>query len=107
MNRQRENSFRNALEKLTEVIPEGVIFVNENNKIVTANLIAKMYLGTLESGKSIEVVDSTLAEFIVKNIDSGSINRVELENYNIWCDAAPVYDNDGVYIGTLVVMYNN
>jgi transcriptional regulator with PAS, ATPase and Fis domain len=107
VNNGKENSFRIVMEKLTEIIPEGTIFVDENNQIITANLIAKMYLGIFESGKSIEVVDSALAEFIVKNIDSRSINRIKLEDHNVWCDVAPVYDNDGVYIGTLVVMLNS
>ncbi|MEG6615039.1 PAS domain-containing protein [Peptococcaceae bacterium 1198_IL3148] len=102
-----EKAYRNVLEKLMEITREGVVFVDENNQIVTANLIAKMYLGNLDSGKSIEGLDAKLAEFIIKNIDSRSINRFKLESYHILCDVAPIYDNDGVYIGTLIVMFDH
>lgn len=101
-----EKAYRNVLAKLMEITREGVIFVDENNQIVTANLFAKMYLGNLDSGTSIEGLDSKLAEFIIKNANSQSINRFKLKSYHILCDVAPIYDNDGAYIGTLIVMFN-
>lgn len=107
VNVSEEKSFKNVFQKLLEVIPEGVIYVDEKNEIVTANLMAKCHLGTLDHGKGIEAVDTTLAEAIRKNIDSHSINRIELTSYHTWCDIAPVYDSDGVYIGSLIVLWNN
>lgn len=103
-NNSEEKAFKSVLEKLVEILPQGIIFVDKNNDIVTANLMAKCYLGNLDIGKNMEVVNPELAEFICKNIDSRSINRIKLTGHDIWCDAAPVYDNDGVYTGTLVIL---
>lgn len=104
VNTAEEQTFRNVLDQLIEMIPEGIIYVDKNNEIVTANLMAKVYLGSLDSGYSIEVIDSGLAECIHKNIDSKTINRMKLSSHDLWCDFAPVFDNDGVYIGTLIVL---
>lgn len=106
VNTDEEKSFKNVFNKLVKIIPEGIIYVDKNNEIVTANLMAKCYLGALDKGKSIEVIDPSLAEFICKNIDSRTINRIKLTSHDIWCDIAPVYDHDGVYTGTLLVLLN-
>ncbi|MBM7854872.1 PAS domain-containing protein [Desulfohalotomaculum tongense] len=106
-NTDEQKALRNVLDKLVEIIPEGIIYVDKNNEIITANLMAKCYLGALDRGKSISVIDSSLAEFICKNIDSRTINRIKLTAHDVWCDVAPVYDDDGVYTGTLLVLLNN
>ncbi|MTI80955.1 MAG: PAS domain-containing protein [Firmicutes bacterium] len=106
VNTDEDKAYRNVMEKLVEIIPQGVVYVDKNNEIVTANLMAKCFLGALEQGKGIEVVDSTLAESIRTNINSRNINRIKLPDHDIWCDISPVYDNDGVYTGTLLMLLN-
>lgn len=106
-NASKQKSYQHVFDKLLQVIPEGVIFVDEDNIIVQANLMAKCYLGSLDRGKSIETVDVELAEAIRKNINTRSFSRTEIKAHNLWCDIAPVYDHDGVYIGSLIVLLSN
>jgi transcriptional regulator with PAS, ATPase and Fis domain len=107
VNASEQQSYKHVFSKLLQTIPEGIIYVDENNIIVTANLMAKCYLGSLDRGKSIESLDSELANAIRKNINTQSFSRVEIKAHNFWCDIAPVYDHDGVYIGSLIVLLNN
>jgi len=101
---KEEKNFRIVLNKLVDIIPEGVVYVDKNHEISAANLMARCYLGNLEKGTSIDVVDPRLAEFIYENIGSGAVKRVGLSLYDLSCEISPVYDDDGVYAGTLVVL---
>ncbi|HBV98362.1 MAG: histidine kinase [Peptococcaceae bacterium BICA1-7] len=104
---KEEKNFRIVLNKLVDIIPEGVVYVDKNHEISAANLMAKCYLGNLEKGTSIDVVDPRLAEFIYENIGSGTVKRLGLTLYGLSCEISPVYDDDGVYAGTLVVLLND
>ncbi len=104
---EQEKIFGHAFNKLVEVVPEGVIYVDKNNEIAAANLMANYYLGNLDYGKNIATVDSQLAEFIRDNLDSRAVNRIALTAHNVICDIAPVHDSDGVYVGTLIMLTDN
>lgn len=96
-----------ALSRLMEVLPQGVVFVDRNHKVIQANLMARYYLGSLETGISIDAVDPELAGFIYRNMGARSIKRVCLTSRNLTGDVAFVYDDDGVYSGTLVLLNEN
>ncbi|MFZ5643522.1 MAG: PAS domain-containing protein [Bacillota bacterium] len=101
---KEEKNFRIVLNKLVDILPEGIVYVDKNHEISAFNLMARCYLGNLEKGTSIDVVDPRLAEFIYENIGSGTVKRVGLTLHDLWCEISPVYDDDGVYSGTLVVL---
>lgn len=104
VNVKEEKTYGMAFARLLEIIPEGVMFVDKNHEVAAANFMARCYLGNMEKGTSIDVVNPSLAEFIYDNISSLSVRRMELSPHNILCEIAPVYDDDGVYAGTLVVL---
>jgi PAS domain-containing protein len=106
LNVKEERTFRIALNKLMEIIPEGAVFVDKNHEVAAANLMAKCYLGNLDRGAGIDVVDPVLADFIYENIGSGPVKRMEISD-GLLCEIAPVYDDDGVYAGTLVLLLIN
>lgn len=103
-NVKEEKTYRNVLSRLVETIPEGVVYVDKNFEVVAANLMAKLYLGNIETGTNIYSVDPGLAAEINNHIGSRSVIRTGLSNYDLPCEIAPVYDDDGVYAGTLVVL---
>ncbi|WP_235695494.1 PAS domain-containing protein [Desulforamulus hydrothermalis] len=94
------------LDKLIDALPQGIVFVNKNHEIALANLIAKCYLNNLVPGTSIEVVDRNLAAFIYNQIDSRTTHRLSLSD-SLNCEVTPVYDDDGIYAGTLIMLLNN
>ncbi|AQS59243.1 cache domain-containing protein [Desulforamulus ferrireducens] len=96
-----DTSISHVMDKVFESIPQGIIFVNKQHEISQANLIAKCYFANLIKGISIELVDRELADFIYKNIDSGSVKRVQLSS-GVTCEVTPVHDEDGIYVGTVV-----
>ena len=104
VNVKGERTFKNVLQRLFEIIPEGAVFVDKNHEVAYANLMAKCYLGSLEKGTGIDVVDPGLAAFIYENIGSRSVQRMELPGCHLLSEIASVYDDDGVYAGTLVVI---
>ncbi|AEG60272.1 PDC sensor domain-containing protein [Desulforamulus ruminis] len=93
-----------VLDKLIDMLPQGILYVDKNHEISFVNLMAKCYLGNINKGTSIEVVDQELAGLIYNQIDSGEIKRSELPASGLACEIAPVYDDDGIYAGTLVVL---
>lgn len=95
-----------ALSRLMEFLPQGVVFVDRNHKVVQANLMARYYLGSLDTGISIDAVDPELAGFIYRNMGSRSVKRVHLTSRNLTGEVVFVYDNDGLYAGALV-MFND
>lgn len=107
INASEQKSYRHIFSTLLKTIPEGVIYVDADNIIVTANLMAKCYLGSLDQGKNIDTLDAALADAIHKNINTRSFSRFEIKPHSLWCDIAPVYDNDSAYIGSLIVLLNN
>lgn len=107
VNVKEERTFRIVLDKLIEVIPEGVIYIDRKHAVSAANLMARCYLGNLDKGASIDVVNPALADFIYGSIGSRSVKRTELSSHDLLCDIAPVFDDDGVYAGTLVVLFND
>lgn len=104
-NAKEEKAVRAVLNKFIEIVPEGLIYVDKNHEISMANLMARCYLGSLNKGVSIDVVDPDLAGAVYENIGSGSVKRIELQPYGLMCEIAPVYDDDGLYAGTLVVLF--
>lgn len=101
---KEEKMFRSVLSRFIEIIPEGVLYVDKNHEVGLANLMARCYLGNLDKGTSIDVVDHGLAQLIYECIGSGSLKRMELGSYGLVCEISPVYDDDGIYAGTLVVL---
>ncbi|MFZ5649315.1 MAG: PAS domain-containing protein [Bacillota bacterium] len=105
VNAKEEKTIRAVLGKFIEIIPEGVLYVDKNHEVSMANLMARCFLGSLNKGASIDVVRPDLAEAVYENIGSGSVKRIEMQSYGLICEIAPVYDDDGVYAGTLVVLF--
>ncbi len=103
---KEDNIYHQILDKLIDALPQGIIFVNKDHEISLANLMAKCYLKNLIPGTSIEVIDRKLAAFIYNNIDSRATKRLELSG-GLTCEVTPVYDDDGIYTGTLVVIQND
>ncbi|MEW6063903.1 MAG: PAS domain-containing protein [Bacillota bacterium] len=103
---KEETVYHQVLNKLLEALSQGIIFVDKNHEIYLANFMAKCYLKNLIPGTSIEVIDRELATFIYNNIDSGITKRIELSR-GLACEVTPVYDDDGIYVGTLVVLQND
>ncbi|RYD02394.1 hypothetical protein N752_23980 [Desulforamulus aquiferis] len=101
---REDNEYVHILDKLIESIPQGILFVDKNHQISFANLIAKYLFGNLNIGTNVGVVDPELAENIYSNIDSGGRKRIELKSFGLTCDIVPVYDVDGIYDGTLVLL---
>ncbi|GAB6157487.1 hypothetical protein JCM39194_06870 [Desulfotomaculum varum] len=104
-NNQDSDFYHQVLDKLIDALPQGIVFVNKNHEIAMANLIAKCYLNNLVPGTSIEVVDRNLAAFIYNQIDSRTTQRLTLSDF-LHCEITPVYDDDGIYAGTLIVLLN-
>lgn len=92
-----------VLHKLIESLPQGIVFFNKHHEVVLANLIAKCLLSNLTTGASIEVIDKELAAIIYNNIDTGLSKRVQTSNGHS-CEISPIYDDDGIYVGTLVIL---
>lgn len=105
VNAKEEKTIRAVLNKFIEIVPEGLIYADKNHEISMANLMARCYLGSLNKGDSIDVVDPDLAEAIYENIGAVSVKIIELQSYGLMCEIAPVYDDDGLYAGTLVVLF--
>jgi len=103
-NSNEEGTCGHALSRLMEVLPQGVVFVDRNHKVLQANLMARYYLGSLDTGMSIDAVDPELAGFIYRNMGSRSFKRVQLTSLNLIGEVVFVYDDDGVYAGTLVML---
>lgn len=94
------------LDKVIETVPQGIIFVDKNHQVTFANLSAKYLIGNLNIGSNIDIIDQQLANHIYSHIDSGSVSRVGLDCFGLSCDTTPVYDADGIYLGTIVVLLN-
>lgn len=101
-----DNFIAYVMDKVFESIPQGIIFINKQHEIAHANIIAKCFFGNLIKGTSIEMVNRELADFIYKNIDSPSMNRVILST-GIACEITPVHDEDGIYVGTVIYIIND
>lgn len=105
-NTEKEKLYALVFIKIIELLKDGVIFVDKNNEINAANIMAQYYLGKLEKGMNISNVNSELAAAIYNNIGSNSLNRVKLSLNNILCELLAVYDENGSYTGTLVFLKN-
>ncbi|GAB6180789.1 hypothetical protein JCM14036_21080 [Desulfotomaculum defluvii] len=92
-----------VLNRLIELLPQGIVFFNKHHEVMLSNLIAKCLLNNLTTGASIEVIDRELATIIYNNIDTGLSKRVQTSNGHS-CDITPIYDDDGIYVGTLVIL---
>ncbi len=103
-NSKEEENRGHALSQLINASPQGVVYVDKNHRVVQANLVANFLLGSLSPGMSIDAVDPELAGFIYQNIGSRSIKRVKLSSLNVTAEVSFIYDNDGVYAGTVVML---
>ncbi|MEW6171576.1 MAG: hypothetical protein AB1510_00700 [Bacillota bacterium] len=95
-----------VLAKLVEINADGLVFVDKNHQITLSNMMAGYYLGPLEKGRHISEVDPRLATAIYNNIGSRSLGRVELGLSGVTPEIAAVYDDHGLYAGTLVFLRN-
>jgi PAS domain-containing protein len=102
----QEKVCEQLLAKLVDINPEGLVFVDKNHQIAMANMMASYYLGPLEKGRHINAVDSKLTTAIYNNMGSRSLNRVELGLSGVTCEITAVYDDHGLYAGTLVFLRN-
>ncbi|MGQ9712660.1 MAG: PAS domain-containing protein [Desulfotomaculales bacterium] len=100
----REKTAASVLAHLFEVSREGLIYVDKNHQVAMANMMAKCYLGPLEKGTHINEVNSRLAAAVYDNIGSRSLNKVHISLSGVTCEIAAVYDDDGLYAGTLVFL---
>ncbi|MEW6275850.1 MAG: PAS domain-containing protein [Bacillota bacterium] len=95
---------RSVLSKLIDALPLGVVHLDRNHKVVQANLMARWYLGSLETGMSIDEVDPELAGFIYRSMGSGSLKPVQLTSRDLPGEVVGVYTEDGTYAGALVLI---
>jgi len=93
-----------VFNKLVEIMEEGVLFITSENKIETANMMVQYYLGPIEKGMDINDLNPELAGAIQEHTDPGHVQRVSLAQNNLTCELLPVYNEPGVYAGTLVFM---
>ncbi len=100
--REKEKLFGHALHGIVELLPDGVIFVDKNNKIVVYNMMATYYLGNMGNEMDIHEVNAELANLIESNIGSTTLTRVGLSFGNIQCELKAVYEDNGLYAGTVV-----
>jgi len=91
--------------KLIEILEDGVIFVTQENKIDTANMMAQYYLGKVEKGMNINDINSELAASIHEH-NGASVRRITLPAINLVCEIIPVYNESGMQAGTLVFLKN-
>ncbi|MCS5696414.1 PAS domain-containing protein [Desulfofundulus thermocisternus] len=101
---REEETCGRVLSRLMEVLPQGAVYVDRNHRVVQANLMARCYLGNLETGISIDAVDPELAGFIYRNMGSRSVKRVHLNSRQLDGEVIFVYDEEGIYAGTLVLL---
>ncbi|MGB9804828.1 PAS domain-containing protein [Desulfofundulus sp.] len=101
---REEQTYSRVLSRLMEVLPQGAVYVDHNHRVVHANLMARCYLGSLETGLSIDAVDPELAGFIYRNMGSRSVKSVHLHSRNLDGKVIFIYDDEGVYTGTLVLL---
>jgi len=99
-----EKTPASVLAHLFEMSREGLVYVDKNHQVAMANMMAKCYLGPLEKGTHINEVNSRLARAIYDNIGSRSLNKVDISLSGVTCEIAAVYDDDGLYAGTLVFL---
>ncbi|MDI6631193.1 MAG: hypothetical protein QME13_02050, partial [Thermoanaerobacteraceae bacterium] len=100
----QERVCEHLLAKLVDLNSDGLVFVDKNHQIAMANMMASYYLGPLEKGRHLSEVDSRLAAAVYSNIGSRSLGRVELDLSGVTCEIAAVYDDHGLYVGTLVLL---
>ncbi len=101
---REEETCGRVLCRLMEALPQGAIYVDRNHRVIQANLMARCYLGSMETGISIDAVDPELAGFIYRNMGSRSVKRVHLNSRNLNGEVIFVYDDEGIYAGTLVLL---
>ncbi|MEG6522439.1 PAS domain-containing protein [Desulfotomaculum sp. 1211_IL3151] len=102
-NNDNSNIDHRVLHKLIESLPQGIVFFNKHHEVVLSNLIAKCLLSNLTIGANIEVIDKELASIIYNNIDTGLSKRTQTSTGHN-CEITPIYDDDGIYVGTLVIL---
>ncbi|MEW6574161.1 MAG: cache domain-containing protein [Bacillota bacterium] len=100
----QERVCEHLLVKLVDVSSDGLVFVDKNHQIAMANMMASYYLGPLEKGRHLSEVNPRLAAAVYNNIGSRSLGRVELDLSGVICEIAAVYDDHGLYVGTLVLL---
>lgn len=100
----QERVCEHLLGKLADVSSDGLVFVDKNHQIAMANMMANYYLGPLEKGRHLSEVNPRLAAAVYNHIGSRSLGRVELDLSGVTCEIAAVYDDHGLYVGTLVLL---
>ena len=100
----QEKSAAPVLAQLFEISHDGLVYLDKNHHVAMANMMAKCYLGPLEKGMHISEVNSHLATAVYNNIGSRSLNKVEISLSGVTCEIAAVYDDNGLYAGTLVFL---
>lgn len=102
--RELEKICGETLSRLIKALPQGIIFLDRNHKVLQANLMARCYMGALNPGMSVDAVDPELGSFIFRNIGSQPVMRVQLTSLNITCEVIYTYDDYGSHTGTLVLI---
>ncbi len=100
--REKEKLRGYALGGIVELLQEGVIFVDRENKIMVFNMMAVYYLGHMTNEMNINEVNAELANLIESNIGSPSLTRAGLSCGDVHCELKPVYGANGSYAGTIV-----
>ncbi|WP_027366069.1 transcriptional regulator [Desulfotruncus alcoholivorax] len=104
LSHEKEKLCGRALDKIIELSPDGVVFVDKDGKVVTCNMMASYYLGNVKPDLNIDHVSTELAGLIENSIGSGSVTRENLSFGDIYCELAPLYDAGGFYAGTVVFL---
>lgn len=94
---------KNALNRLMEVAPLAVLYVDEGFKVAAANLLARCYLGSLDPGTSIDGVHPELANVLYRHAGARSAVPFELSG-GLRGEVSYLYDAEGNYEGALVTL---
>lgn len=99
---EKEKLYEHVLGGLVELLPDGVLFVNKEGRVVAFNLMASYFLGHLAQDMKISAVNAELADLIEGNIGATASTRAELSRGYMHCELKPVYDENRLYAGTIV-----
>lgn len=106
-NMEREKLCHNAMDKVFEHLKDGVVFVDREGKIVASNMMARYFLGHMENGMKIDEVSTELADLLESNIGSNKAVRTRLTLSGTMGELLPVFDNNGIYAGTVIFFRND
>lgn len=104
---EREKLCQNAMGKVLEQLPDGLVFVDREGKIISFNMMAECFLGQMKSGQKLVEVNTGLTALVEKNIGAAKMTRERLSWPDMFCELLPILDGSGLYAGTVIFLKND